>query len=324
MVSICCATFNHEKYIKKTLDGFLSQKTNFKFEILVNDDCSSDSTVNILKDYIIKYPKMFKVYFQKENQYSKGKKIVLDILLPKASGKYIALCEGDDYWTDEYKLQKQYNVMESNLSCSLCVHKVKDVNEYGDTLQGKYPPIDIDTGLIKQEYFMNMAFNPYKYLFHANSFFFKKESIIDLYDKIPDFIKVSSVGDVPLTWYLTLKGDIYYINEYMSCYRRDVERSWSVKMQKRSFRKNMKYCYLQSILKFDDYTEKKYHELLKRDILDAEFDYLKLSNNFKKMRDKKYKYLFDKLSLLARIKYILLFFLELLKSRFGGKLWSKK
>lgn len=314
MVSICCATFNHEKYIKKTLEGFLCQKTNFKYEILINDDCSSDGTRAILKEYIYKYPEIFKVYFQKENQYSKGKKIVLDILLPKAQGKYIALCEGDDYWIDECKLQKQYDAMESNKSCSLCVHKVKDVDEYGKELEGEYPSINIDTRLIKIEEFMTMTFNPYQYLFHANSFFFKKDSVVDLYNSKPDFMKVSSVGDVPLTWYLSQKGDFYYINEIMSCYRRDVAGSWSIKMQSRSFRKNMKWRYLQSIIKFDEYTNKKYHNLLENDILEAEFDYLKLSNNFIKMRDKEFKYLFSKLSLLDKLKYLLLFIFDILRN----------
>src|SRR5665647_1282331 len=102
LVSICCATFNHEKFIAYALDGFLMQKTNFAYEILINDDCSEDNTANILKDYNIRFPGVFKITFQAENQYSKGIKPFSQMLFPKVKGKYVALCEGDDYWTDPY------------------------------------------------------------------------------------------------------------------------------------------------------------------------------------------------------------------------------
>ena len=107
MVSICCLAYNHEKYIRKTLEGFVNQKTNFNYEILIHDDCSTDNTVNIVEEYRKKYPKLIKPIYQKENQHSKGIKISNVYQFPRAQGKYIAMCEGDDYWTDMNKLQKQ-------------------------------------------------------------------------------------------------------------------------------------------------------------------------------------------------------------------------
>lgn len=120
MVSICCTAYNHEKYIEKALEGFIMQQCNFKFEILVSDDASTDNTASIIKKYESKYPNLFKVFYLKENQYSKGNKPLFNILFPAAQGKYIALCEGDDYWTDSLKLQKQVDFLEANEEFVAC------------------------------------------------------------------------------------------------------------------------------------------------------------------------------------------------------------
>ena len=106
LVSIVCESYNHEPYLRKCLDGFVMQKTNFSFEILIHDDASTDKSADIIREYISKYPQLdWKPIFQIENQYSKGISIWTEIQFPRAQGKYIALCEGDDYWTDPYKLQ---------------------------------------------------------------------------------------------------------------------------------------------------------------------------------------------------------------------------
>ena len=111
LLSICCVTYNHKKYIRQCLDSFLMQKTNFKFEIIIHDDASTDGTADIIKEYYEKYPDIIKPIFQTENQFSQGKSISKTFIYPRIKGKYVALCEGDDYWTDPYKLQKQ--VVES-------------------------------------------------------------------------------------------------------------------------------------------------------------------------------------------------------------------
>lgn len=120
LVSISCITYNHEPYIRQCLDGFVMQKTNFKFEVLIHDDASTDGTANIIREYLDKYPNLIKPIFQAENQYSKGIAISQTYNCPRAKGKYIALCEGDDYWTDPYKLQKQVDFLEANPEYSMC------------------------------------------------------------------------------------------------------------------------------------------------------------------------------------------------------------
>src|SRR5690625_3999133 len=100
IVSISCITYNQSSYIRQCLDGFLMQKCNFKFEVLIHDDASTDNTADIIKEYQAKYPDIIKPIYQAENQYSKGVRgINIRFNFPRAQGKYIALCEGDDYWT---------------------------------------------------------------------------------------------------------------------------------------------------------------------------------------------------------------------------------
>lgn len=125
LVSICTLVYNHEPYLRECFDGFVMQKTNFAFEILVHDDASTDGSADIIREYTAKYPHLFKPIFQIENQYSKGGKILSTILFPRAKGKYIALCEGDDYWTDPLKLQKQVDYLESHPDYVMCSHMYK-------------------------------------------------------------------------------------------------------------------------------------------------------------------------------------------------------
>lgn len=114
LVSICCITYNHVSYIMEAIDSFLMQETTFPFEILIHDDASTDGTTDIIIDYANKYPDIIRTIIQTENQYSKGGLINPRFVFPRARGKYIALCEGDDYWTDKTKLQKQVNFLENN------------------------------------------------------------------------------------------------------------------------------------------------------------------------------------------------------------------
>lgn len=113
LVSICCQTYNHKDYITEALESFLMQKTNFSFEILLRDDASKDGTAEICKDYAAKYPDLINLLAYEENQWQKGISPFRDNV-KRAKGKYIALCEGDDYWTDPYKLQKQVDFLEAN------------------------------------------------------------------------------------------------------------------------------------------------------------------------------------------------------------------
>ena len=123
-VSIICLAYNHEAYIRDALEGFVSQKTTFPYEVLVHDDASTDGTAGIIREYAERYPDIIRPVYQTENQYSKGVCIARDILFPMIRGRYVALCEGDDYWTDTLKLQKQVDALEAHPELDICTHRV--------------------------------------------------------------------------------------------------------------------------------------------------------------------------------------------------------
>lgn len=106
MVTVLCVTYNHKDYIARCIDGIISQKTQYKFELIVHDDASTDGTTEIIKEYEKKYPEIIRGIYENENQYSKGIDIAERFLLPKVKGRFVANCDGDDEWIDPYKMQK--------------------------------------------------------------------------------------------------------------------------------------------------------------------------------------------------------------------------
>lgn len=134
LVSICCITFNHEKYIQEAIESFLMQKTEFPIEIIIHDDASTDGTTAIIKEYANKYSDLVIPILQTENQYSKGIRPSATYVWPKARGKYIALCEGDDYWTDPFKLQKQVDILEKDPNCVLVYTDFSTIDENGNEI----------------------------------------------------------------------------------------------------------------------------------------------------------------------------------------------
>ena len=212
-VSICCAAYNHENYIRQTLDGFLMQKTNFPFEIIINDDASTDKTADIIREYEKKYPDIIKPLYQTENQYSK-REIVRSFLYSRANGEYIAMCEGDDFWTDPEKLQKQVDFLDSHPEYSACVHKYFTVGEDGEPTYlktfgdyekgGRYTIKDLENGELPSQ-LASLVF---------------RNIIFDEKKKYPvSFDKPKIAGDVKLFLYLLNFGDIWRMDETMSAYR---------------------------------------------------------------------------------------------------------
>ena len=221
LVSICCTAYNHEQYIADALDSFLMQKTDFPIEILIHDDASTDRTAGIIREYETRYPDLIKPIYQTENQYSQGIK-VRHLNQKRVRGKYIALCEGDDYWTDPYKLQKQVDYMEKHPECSLCVHAAYRVTPGKKKLRKHLRP---GNG--------NQLFTVEKIIAGGGNFFATSSvlypAVLDL--ERPYFFEKAPVGDIPLAIYLALKGTVYYIDQYMSAYRVMVPGSWNQRME---------------------------------------------------------------------------------------------
>lgn len=143
IVVISCPTYNHAPYIRDTLNGFVQQKTDFPFIAIIHDDASTDGTSEIIKEYAEKYPEIIKPIYEEENQYSKKNGTlthIINMACFQSGAKYIAFCEGDDYWTDSLKLQKQVDFLESYPEYSGCFHET-DVNNTSSS-QFSFPPLE--------------------------------------------------------------------------------------------------------------------------------------------------------------------------------------
>lgn len=209
LVSVICDVYNHESYLRDCLDGFINQKTNFTYEILIHDDASTDNSVNIIKEYVNKYPHLFKPIFQTENQYSKGVSTWYDIQIPRAKGKYIAFCEGDDYWIDPYKLQKQVDFMEANPDYSMCFHAAQILNETSTSEIIKCEKLD------SREYYTNDIFPGW--VIPTASVLYK----VTMVKKYPKLKKIHwmKYGDIVLFLKCTHTGRVWGMEERMSVYR---------------------------------------------------------------------------------------------------------
>lgn len=140
LVSISCITYNHASYIRQCLDGFMMQQTNFAFEVLIHDDASTDGTTEIIKEYEAKYPDIIKPIYEEENQWVKGRRGSAVFNFPRAKGKYIAMCEGDDYWTNPHKLQEQVDFLEDHPEFVLCCHGFAEISENDESVFQVWTP----------------------------------------------------------------------------------------------------------------------------------------------------------------------------------------
>lgn len=211
LVSICCETYNHAKYIRQALDGFLSQKTDFSFEILIHDDASTDGTQSIIEEYYTRNPDLFKPIFQTENQHSKGISIWRKYQFPRAKGKYIALCEGDDYWTDPLKLQKQVDFLESHPDYSMCFHNAILHTETGNEKDRLF------ADLSSREY--EMKENIDRWIIATASTVFRRSVLVSAFYKECQKSSKLIVGDLPLFMSCFKCGRVYGFSDAMSVYR---------------------------------------------------------------------------------------------------------
>ena len=215
LVSIVCTTYNHEKYIAQALESFIKQQTNFPFEIIVHDDASTDQTALIIKNYESKFDNLIVAIYQSENQYSKKNiNIWTDITFPIAKGKYIAICEGDDYWIDPLKLQKQVDFLEKNNDYGL-VFTDADIlfNETGRVIKSfdRSHEKKIPQGYVLN-YLMSSP-NPYK----TCTALFRQNSLLNYNNLIKD--ESFLIGDIGLWLYISNRYKVGYINESTAVYR---------------------------------------------------------------------------------------------------------
>lgn len=318
MVSICCMTYNQEKYIGQCLDSFLMQKCNFKFEILINDDASTDKTAEIIRGYESKYPDVVKPIYQMENQFSKGVRISTEILLPKANGKYIALCEGDDYWVDPYKLQKQVDALEKNDSCHMCVHMVDVVSEDGSATDMSLPPksCNLREGVLSGRELLEVECME-RNAFQLSSYFFRSDDIKKYINEKPKFSTMSPVGDLSYLFYFSNLGDVYYYSVTMSHYRRGSDSSVQRVRSTINTKEKLLERYnkqIDAINEFDAYSNGKYHDLCEDKCNALMFFIAQRYHDYREMSKPRYKKIVKRLGIKARIKiYMEAYFPRIMK-----------
>lgn len=215
LVSVICEVYNHEPYLRECLEGFVMQQTNFLYEILIHDDASTDGSVAIIREYEQKYPNLFKPIYQKENQYSKGVSIWRNIQIPRAKGKYIAICEGDDYWTDPLKLQKQVDILEADETLMACCTDCSVVDNHSALLKEKRG--GVVKGDIQGRYNLRDFFRD-NHQYPTLSVVYRRTHTQEIQQKHAHTIN-AFLGDWTLWICLLIYGDMYFLDEVTCAYR---------------------------------------------------------------------------------------------------------
>lgn len=216
MVSIYCLAYNHEKYIRDALDGFVMQKTNFRFEVLIHDDASTDATPDIIAEYANRYD-FIKPVFQKENKYQQGISIEKNYFFPITNGKYIAYCEGDDFWTNPNKLQNQVDYMVANPDCSMCCHSYSKIKANTKEFVG-----EIHTST------KNESLDPETIILYKNptqlaTNMYRRDVLLNM----PEVYYNRGVGDYTQLLHAMTQGSIYYMDCNMANHRIESDDSWT-------------------------------------------------------------------------------------------------
>lgn len=312
-VSVACAAFNHAKYIRRAIEGFLMQKCDFPFEIIIHDDASTDGTADIVREYAEKYPDRITAILQTENQYSKGKKL-LDLMYPRARGKYIAICEGDDYWTDPLKLQKQADALEAHPEIDICA--TGSALESGGKIIGKCAPADKDT-----------VFTPEEVILGGGDFVSTCSLMIrrDRFMSMPAFRRIISYD------YVTqingaLRGGMLYLCDCTCVYRVMTEGSWTVSYFSDGAKRKMMHDKTKLMLEqLDRDTEGRYSKAINYKIKELDYYYLNNNGHFREMLSCEYREVVKNQPLRNRVKlYLRCLFPSLVKKRREQKIEKAK
>lgn len=243
-ITVLCLAYNHASYIKDALEGFVSQKTRFSFEVIVHDDASTDGTADIIREYARRYPEIIKPVFQKENQYSRGVAIGPTFCFPLVRGEYVALCEGDDYWTDPLKLQLQADALDAHPEVDLCTHGALV------TQNGKfhgYMPSRLWGGILSADKIIRGMRLP------TASLLIRREAYLRM---IPP--REILFNDTALLLQTCMRGGALYLPRCMSVYRYQTPGSWSAvhRGQARMDARKTEQAQLEA---FDQWTEGRFH-----------------------------------------------------------------
>lgn len=294
LVSVVCTTYNQSKYIRQCLDSLLMQKTNFAYEIIVHDDASTDGTADIVREYERNNLNIIAIC-EKENQFSKHVPFFRKYILPMVRGKYIATCEGDDFWTDKEKLQIQADFLEENSDYVMCTHAAYYANENGMLNNKKtFSVFTKDKEITTEELIEKWCFATNSRMFRTNIYPIEK----------PSFIGKCRNGDFVHAVYFSLQGKIYYMNRIMSAYRVNSKGSLSrlyINNRKANIRQNE--LFVEMLEQLDEYTNYRFHGSVEKHKEKRLFEMYKTKGDLKNARKIKSQY--NKLSLFKKFKFFI-------------------
>ena len=269
LVSVISIVFNQKDYVEQCLESLVSQETTFPYKVIVHDDCSTDGTTDIVKRFAAEHADKVVLLLETENQYSQGADFC-KLLKPYIRGKYIAECEGDDWWIDPHKLQKQFDYMESHPEVAACSHAAKRYIDSRQCFGRDLLPAS------KKRAFSTDDMIAMGNQIPTNSFFYRSEFYV-----LPDVYRGWGVGDYPSSIYLSTCGVFHYDPAIMSAYRVGARGSWSSRMSSsieanvQSLRKR-----IDGLEAFDRYTEGRYHESVANAVEDRNISIAVLRRNF--------------------------------------------
>lgn len=259
LVTIICTVYNHEESISTAIESFLIQKTKFPFDILVHDDASTDKSAEIIRKYEKLYPHIIKTIYEKENQYSKHDGSIRKIVNSRINGKYVALCEGDDYWVSESKLQCQFEYMESDESCILCTHNTIRhdlLHKKKDKLFTTWNKIRI---LSAEDVLMGWNV-------HTSSYFIRT-AFYDYTKGLP----LVWCGDYALLLYAFSQGTVVFLPNVMSVYNANNADGITWENKKYEYLVQRTTQRIQFLEKYNEYTSFKYYDVITKRILRANY-----------------------------------------------------
>lgn len=355
MVYVSCMTFNHASYIEDAMNGFTMQETNFPFVCAIVDDASTDGEQEVIKnymnehfdleekkivrqeetdDYVLIFARhktnlncFFAVFYLKYNHYSIKKSKVPYFAKWRENAKYIASCEGDDYWTTPNKLQMQFEVLEKNKDCSICFHRVQAVSSDKEQLLFKIPKAEWGEKKIELKDHIHEQFH-HDFCFQTSSLFIRRDAKEEGERMREGIFKTFPVGDIPGIWSALLKARGYYIPEMCSCYRRFSGGYTSRVVANPSYAIALNKKFIAAFGEFDKYTDYHYHEELEYAIAKHELNIISIKREPLKILKKRYLAIFRDRGLKFTVLYLWSFFpfhfnmmakLEKLKSNLTSK-----
>ncbi len=307
LVSVCCLTYNHQDTIAQAIEGVLAQQTDFPIELIIHDDASTDRTPEIVREYAARYPDLIRPIFQTENQYHNCN-LAKTFVNPIIRGSYVAICEGDDFWTDPNKLQIQIDCMKQDPEIALCFHAVEQLDTDGSLMP--YRPLKA-SGQVATELVIKRGgmFCP------SVSLVFRR----DVMDAWPAFRDAADVYDYPSQVLAAVMGKVYYIDRPMGTYRFASEGSWTANQVRAT-----DFVHIENEVNwlglFNEYTEKRYQSAIDYHL--AHLYFTEYRKNIDPQMKQKVKQYTANLTLRERLPFTLMLGMFTVFGRSANRIWE--